>query len=65
MQQHIHHIQRVDRRILKIILKSDTTSTPIAVTTSYAPHKGYKHEARNQQWNTLEEIIAKEIIDAK
>ena len=57
MQQHIHQITRGDRRILKITLKSNRSSIPITIISSYAPHKGYKNETRNPQWAKLEQTI--------
>lgn len=58
MQQHIHQITRINHRILKITLKSQRPSIPITLITSYAPHKGYKHEIRNLHWETLEQVIS-------
>jgi len=57
MQQHIHQITRVNRRILTIATKSHAKSIPVTVATSYASHKGYKHEIRKMHWGTMGETI--------
>ena len=47
LQRHIKQIERIDHRILKIILTSKNANAPITILTTYAPHMGYTVDERN------------------
>ena len=55
-QKRIQQIARIDHRLLKIELKSAKSTDPATILTSYEPHKGYKHEIRNQHWRKLGQV---------
>ena len=53
----IQHVERIDRRIVKIVLKSQKYTIPITILSIYAPRKGYKQETRTQRWIQVDQIL--------
>ena len=57
LQHRVKQTERIDRRILKIILTSKNATAPITVLATYAPHMGYTVGERKQHWILSQETI--------
>ena len=47
LQRHLKQIERIDHRILKVILTRKDANAPVAILATYAPHMGYTVEGKN------------------
>ena len=58
MKQYIRNISHIDHRIMKLTPASPRAPISITILTTYAPHKGYKREIRNNHWSQVEQTFA-------
>ena len=57
LQRHIKQIERIGRRIPKIILTGKNATDPNTILATYAPHMGYAVEEQKQHWGLVRETI--------
>ena len=57
MQRSIHQIARVDRRIMKVTLKTQKGDIQITIIVTYAPRKKYARETRHKHWTQVDQLI--------
>ena len=57
LKENISNIQRINERIITIVLKTDKSIKDIKIINSYAPHHGYEKEEQEKYWNLINNQI--------